>query len=78
LSAGLIFELPVLAYFLGMVGLISAPWMRANRRYAIVINLFLAAALTPSDVGGMLILALPMILLYEMSIWVVAKSSMRT
>jgi len=40
--------------------------------------LFLAAALTPSDVGGMLILALPMIMLYEMSIWVVAKSSMRT
>ncbi|MBM3936008.1 MAG: twin-arginine translocase subunit TatC [Sphingomonadales bacterium] len=78
LSAGLIFELPVLAYFLGMVGLINAPWMRANRRYAIVINLFIAAALTPSDVGGMLILALPMILLYEMAIWVVAKSANRS
>lgn len=77
LSAGLIFELPVLAYFLGMVGLINAPWMRANRRYAIVVNLFIAAALTPSDVGGMLILALPMILLYEMAIWVVAKSTQR-
>lgn len=75
LSAGLIFELPVLAYFLGMVGLLNAPWMRENRRYAVVINLFIAAALTPSDVGGMLILALPMILLYELAIWVVAKST---
>jgi sec-independent protein translocase protein TatC len=77
LSAGLIFEFPVLAYFLGMVGLINAHWMRANRRYAIVLNLLFAAALTPSDVGGMLILALPLIFLYEMAIWIVAKSAQR-
>jgi sec-independent protein translocase protein TatC len=74
LTAGLIFELPVLAYFLGLVGLINAPWMRRNRRYAVVANLVIAALLTPSDIGGMLILALPMMLLYEMSIVVVAAS----
>lgn len=75
LTAGLIFELPVLAYFLGLVGIINAPWMRRNRRYAVVANLVIAALLTPSDIGGMLILALPMMLLYEMSIMVVAASS---
>ena len=75
LTAGVIFELPVLAYFLGLVGLINAPWMRRNRRYAVVANMVLAALLTPSDIGGMLILAIPMILLYEMAIWVVAASA---
>jgi sec-independent protein translocase protein TatC len=75
LTAGVIFELPVLAYFLGLVGLINAPWMRRNRRYAVVANMVLAALLTPSDIGGMLILAIPMMLLYEMAIWVVAASA---
>ncbi|MEY3158457.1 MAG: twin-arginine translocase subunit TatC [Bacteroidota bacterium] len=75
LTAGIIFELPVLAYFLGLVGLINAPWMRRNRRYAVVANMVLAALLTPSDIGGMLILAIPMMLLYEMAIWVVAASA---
>jgi sec-independent protein translocase protein TatC len=60
---------------LGLVGLINAPWMRQNRRYAVVANMVLAALLTPSDIGGMLILAIPMMLLYEMAIWVVAASA---
>jgi sec-independent protein translocase protein TatC len=78
LTAGLIFELPVLAFFLGRVGLVTADWLRTNRRYALVANMVVAALLTPSDVGGMLILAVPMSLLYEMSIWVVSASARKT
>lgn len=72
LATGLIFELPVLAYFLAQVGFVSAPFLRQYRRIAVVVNLILAAIITPSDVGSMILMSIPLLLLYELSIRVVA------
>jgi sec-independent protein translocase protein TatC len=72
LAFGAVFELPVLSYFLAKIGVISAPTLRKGRRYAIVIILILAAALTPGpDIFSQLMLAGPLYVLYEISIIVV-------
>jgi len=72
LAFGAVFELPVLSYFLAKIGVISAPTLRKGRRYAIVIILILAAALTPGpDIFSQLMLAGPLYILYEISIIVV-------
>ncbi len=73
LASGLIFELPVLLYFLAKIGIVNSKFLADNRRYAIVINLFLSALITPSDVASMILLAIPMLLLYEMGIFVVKR-----
>lgn len=73
LASGLIFELPVLLYFLAKIGIVNSKFLADNRRYAIVINLFLSALITPSDVASMILLAIPMLLLYEMGIVVVKR-----
>lgn len=73
LASGLIFELPILAYFLARVGIITSSFLRDNRRLAVVINFIIAAIITPSDVGSMFLMAIPLLLLYELSIWVVAR-----
>lgn len=72
LVSGLIFELPLVSFFLTRMGLISAQFMRSKRRYSYVIVLILAAILTPPDVITQLLLAGPIILLYEISIFVSA------
>jgi len=69
---GLAFELPVVLVGLGYFQVISASFLRSNRRYAIVVILILAAALTPGpDVFSQVIMAIPMIILYELCVWVV-------
>lgn len=69
ISAGLIFELPMIAYVLTRVGLLTAEWMRKHRRYAIILILVIAAVLTPSpDPVNQLIFAVPLWVLYEISI----------
>ncbi len=68
---GLVFELPVAATLLGRVGIISSKGMREKRRYAIVIAFVVAAILTPPDVISQIGLAVPTILLYELSIYAV-------
>lgn len=73
LASGFIFELPMLAYFLARVGIISADFLRKSRRMAMVINMILAAMITPSDVGSMILMAIPLVLLYEISIVVVKR-----
>jgi Twin arginine targeting (Tat) protein translocase TatC len=65
---GLCFEIPVVLTLLGRAGIISADDMRAKRRYAIVIAFIFAAVLTPPDVLSQVSLAIPTILLYEISI----------
>lgn len=74
LASGLIFELPMLAWFLAKAGILSAGWLRKNRRLAVVINLIVAAVITPSDVGSMILMSFPLLLLYEVSIAVVSKA----
>jgi len=67
---GLAFELPVVILALGALGLVSYAWLSKYRRHAIVALMFLAMVLTPStDAITMLIMAVPMIILYEFCIW---------
>lgn len=69
LAFGLVFQLPIVSYFLGKVGIITHQTLSKGRKYAIVIILILAAALTPSpDVFSQLMLAVPLYFLYEVSI----------
>jgi len=78
LAFGLSFQLPVLAYFLGRFGLISSGFLAKGRRYAVVIILAVAAIVTPTpDVFTQLLLAVPMYVLYEISILVVKVSGKR-
>ena len=69
LAFGLVFQLPIVSYFMGKVGIITHKTLSKGRKYAIVIILILAAALTPSpDVFSQLMLAAPLYFLYEVSI----------
>lgn len=66
---GLSFQLPVLLTLMGRVGLVSSDFLKHNRRYAIVFAFVVAAVLTPPDVLSQFALAIPLIGLYEASIW---------
>lgn len=69
---GLIFEMPIFTFFLAKLGVITAAMMRKGRKYAIVGIFVLAAILTPPDVVSQILMACPMLLLYEISIGVAA------
>jgi sec-independent protein translocase protein TatC len=71
LAFGLCFQLPVVVSLLGMAGIISSKMLRDGRRYAIVGVFIAAAILTPPDPISQMTLAIPMCLLYEISIWCV-------
>ena len=77
LAFGLCFQLPVVLALLGMAGLVSSKLLREGRRYAIVGVFVAAAILTPPDPISMVSLALPICLLYEISIWCVALIELR-
>ncbi len=75
---GFIFELPIILYFLGKIGIVSAELLKESRRYAVVILMVIAAILTPSpDALSMFLLFTPLYLLYEISIVVVAREQKR-
>lgn len=66
---GLIFQLPVLAYLLTKIGVINADFLVQNRRYAVLVNVVLASIITPTiDPVNLLLMAGPMVLLYEAGI----------
>ena len=68
LSTGIIFQLPMVSYFLSRIGLLTPEFMRSYRRHAIVIFFILGAFLTPPDPISQVMVAVPLILLYEISI----------
>ena len=70
LGSAIIFELPMLAFFLTKLGVLTPSFMRKYRRYALITILFFAAFLTPPDPVSQLILAVPLVLLYEISIFI--------
>ena len=72
LAFGLVFELPVISWLLGRFGMLKAEWMSRYRRHAVVAILIVAAIITPTtDLLTLTIVALPIWLLYEASIWIV-------
>ena len=70
LGAGLVFQLPVLSLFLSAIGVLTPPFMRHYRRHAIVTILILSSLITPPDPVSMLMMAVPLVVLYEISIGV--------
>lgn len=77
LAAGLVFELPMLSFFLSKLGILTPKFMRKYRKHSIVIILIFAAFLTPGgDPVSQLVLGIPLVLLYELSIFI-SKISQR-
>lgn len=68
IASGLFFELPIIIFFLTKLGLVTPKFLREYRRYAIVLVLILAAIVTPPDVISQTIVAIPLLILYEISI----------
>lgn len=68
LASGLIFELPILIYFLTKLGLVTPESLKKYRKYTLIIVLILAAIITPPDVISQIIVTIPIMLLYEISI----------
>lgn len=68
LAFGFIFEMPIFSFFLSRMGIVTARKMREVRRYAVLVIFIVAAILTPPDVVSQLLMAVPMLILYEVSI----------
>ncbi|TMM31325.1 twin-arginine translocase subunit TatC [Polaribacter aestuariivivens] len=68
LGVSILFELPVLVYFLTKIGLITPEFLKKYRKHALVIVLILAAIITPPDIASQVIVAIPILILYEISI----------
>jgi len=73
LAAGLIFEFPVLMYFLAKVGVVTPEFLIKNRKYAVLAAFVISAILTPPDVFSQVLLAVPLFLLFEVSIFVAKR-----
>jgi sec-independent protein translocase protein TatC len=74
LGSGIIFQLPVVIYILSKLGIMTPAFMKASRRYSTVIILIIAAVVTPTaDPYTMLVVAAPLFLLYELSIYISAN-----
>ncbi len=71
-ASGLLFELPIIIYFLTKIGLVTPEFLRKYRKYTLVIILILSAIITPPDVLSQIIVSIPIMLLYEISIFISA------
>jgi sec-independent protein translocase protein TatC len=69
---GIVFQLPIMSYFLSRLGVLTPDYMRKYRRHAIVVIFIVAAIFTPPDPFTQVMLAIPLILLYELSIFISA------
>ena len=77
LGSGIVFQLPVVSFLLSTIGLLKPPFMRHYRRHSIVVIFIISSFITPPDPVSMLVMALPLIVLYEISIgisWFVNQS----
>jgi sec-independent protein translocase protein TatC len=79
MAFGIVFEVPVLVFFLARLGIVSVEGFRRNRKYAILLAFIVGAILTPPDVISQCMMAIPLILLYEVGIivaWISGKRRM--
>lgn len=70
LACGLIFQLPLLVYFLSKLGILTPAFMKKYRKHSIIASLVLSAIITPPDVSSQILVTFPLVLLYEVSIYV--------
>ncbi len=77
LGFGLVFETPVIMLILGSLGIITSDMLRRTRRYAIVLIFVISAILTPPDVFSQTLMAIPLLFLFEISIWLVKWTERR-
>lgn len=77
LASGLLFQLPIIVYFLAKAGLITSSFLKKYRRHAIVVILIIAAIITPPDVSSQVLITFPLFILYEISIWVTRRQEKR-
>lgn len=71
---GIIFELPVLIFFLARIGIVTPAFLKKIRKYMIVVILTIAAIITPPDVISQVLVSIPLFGLYELSIWIAGKT----
>ena len=69
IAFGLVFELPIVIFFLARLGVVDYAWLAKNRKFALLTGFVVGAVLTPPDVISQTALALPFIILYEVGIW---------
>jgi sec-independent protein translocase protein TatC len=74
LASGIVFELPVLVYFLTRIGLITPKFMKVYRKHSIVVILILSAIITPPDITSQIMVSIPILILYEISIYISAAT----
>lgn len=70
LVCGLVFQLPLIVFFLSKLGLLTPAFMRKYRKHAVVVTLILSAIITPPDISSQVLLTIPLLILYEFSIQV--------
>lgn len=70
LASGIVFELPIIMYILTKIGLVTPEILRKYRKFALVIVLVLSAVITPPDIVSQIIVAIPILILYEISIYI--------
>ncbi len=75
LSIGLVFELPVVIYFLSRIGIVTPKFLREQRRYAFLILFILSEIITPPDLFSCLLVFIPLYFLYEASIFISGRTA---
>ena len=73
LATGLVFELPIVAFFLTKIGVITPDFMRKYRKHSIVVIFIVSAIITPPDIFSQTLVAIPLLILYEVSIFISAR-----
>jgi sec-independent protein translocase protein TatC len=73
LATGLVFELPIVVFFLTKIGLLTPAFMKKSRKYVLVILLTIAAIITPPDIFSQILVTIPLLMLYELSIIISAR-----
>ena len=72
IASGFVFELPIVIYFLTKVGLVTPQFLKKYRKYALILVLVLSAIITPPDIASQIIVAIPILILYQISIYISA------